>query len=71
MDPVSLTLMAVRVAALQSMCDKTRQILDDVIVDAKQNGHYGLAVASSHLQDSLQVFSSECERSILKDGSVK
>lgn len=63
--------MAARVAALQAMCEKTRQILDDVIDDSKQSGHYGLAVAASHLQDSLTVFSSECERSILKDGCGK
>jgi len=69
MDEVSLTLMAARVAALQTMCEKTRQILDDVILDAKDAGHHGLAVAASHLQDSLTVFSLECERSIIEDAS--
>lgn len=67
MDEVSLTLMAARVAALQTMCEKTRQILDDVIADAKASDSYGLAVAASHLQDSLIVFSAECERSILRE----
>lgn len=60
-------MLALRVAALQVMCDRTSEILDGVMEDAKSTNAYGLAVAASHLKDSLLVFSGECERQVLRE----
>lgn len=60
-------LLASRIAALQVMCDRTSEILDGVMEDSKSTNAYGLAVAASHLKDSLLVFSGECERQVIKE----
>lgn len=60
-------LLAARIAALQVMCDRTSEILDGVMEDSKSTNAYGLAVAASHLKDSLLVFSGECERQVIKE----
>lgn len=60
-------LLAARIAALQVMCDRTSEILDGVMEDSKSTNSYGLAVAASHLKDSLLVFSGECERQVIKE----
>lgn len=62
-----ITTLALRIAALKAMCDNTAAILAAVADDSAAKGDYGLAVAASHLSDSLAVFSYECERSLLKD----
>jgi hypothetical protein len=59
--------LAMKIAALQAMCDNTVAILFAVSEESKASGDYGLAVAASHLSDSLAAFSHECERSLLKD----
>jgi len=59
--------LATKIAALQAMCDNTAAILAAVAEESTAKGNYGLAVAASHLSDSLAVFSGECERSLLKD----
>jgi len=66
-----MILLAARVAALQQMCSTTGDLLGDVIDDSKRNGHLGLAVAASHLRDSLEVFATECERSLIKREAMK
>lgn len=67
MGDLPLTLIAARVAAVKTMCEKTKQILDEVIADSKDRNDTGLAFAAMHLQDSLSAFSAACERSIIKD----
>jgi len=61
-----MMVLAARVAALQQMAATTGDILAEVIDDSRKNGHLGLAVAASHLRDSLEVFATECERSLIK-----
>jgi hypothetical protein len=56
-----------RLSALKSMCDQTGEILDEVIEHARSTDSYGLAVAASHLKDSLLVFGRECERQVIKE----
>lgn len=67
----AMIILAARVAALQQMSATTGDLLVEVIADAKRDGHLGLAVAASHLRDSLDVFAAECERSLLKREIVK
>ena len=59
--------LVMKIAALKAMCDNTAAILAAVAEESTAKGDYGLAVAASHLSDSLAVFSGECERSLLKD----
>jgi hypothetical protein len=66
-----MILLAARVAALQRMAAATGGLLADVIDDSRENGHLGLAVAASHLRDSLEVFATECERALIKKEAVK
>ncbi len=61
-----MMVLAARVAALQQMAAATGELLGDVIDDSKRDGLFGLAVAASHLRDSLEVFATECERSLVK-----
>lgn len=66
-----MILLAARVAALQRMAATTGELLADVIDDSRKNGHLGLAVAASHLRDSLEVFATECERSLIRKEAAK
>jgi hypothetical protein len=66
-----MILLAARVAALQRMAATTGELLADVIDDSRKNGHLGLAVAASHLRDSLEVFATECERALIKKEAAK
>jgi hypothetical protein len=66
-----MILLAARVAALQRMAATTGELLADVIDDSRKNGHLGLAVAASHLRDSLEVFATECERALISKEAAK
>ncbi len=66
-----MILLAARVAALPRMAATPGELLADVIDDSRENGHLGLAVAASHLRDSLEVFATECERALIKKEAVK
>ncbi len=58
---------AARLNSLKAMCDQTGEILDEVMEHARSTDSYGLAVAASHLKDSLLVFGRECERQVIKE----
>jgi hypothetical protein len=66
-----MIILAARVAALQRMAATTGELLADVIDDSRKNGHLGLAVAASHLRDSLEVFATECERALISKEAAK
>lgn len=56
-----------RLSSLKVMCDRTGEILDEVMEHARSTDAYGLAVAASHLKDSLLVFGRECERQVIRE----
>ena len=60
-------MLTARLSALKVMCDRTGEILDEVMEHARSTDSYGLAVAASHLKDSLLVFGGECERQVIKE----
>jgi hypothetical protein len=66
-----MIILAARVTALQRMAATTGELLADVIDDSRKNGHLGLAVAASHLRDSLEVFATECERALISKEASK
>lgn len=61
--------LADRVFALQQMADKTCLILQALYDEAKTKNAAGLALATAHLQDSLQVFAARCQ-DFIKDGGL-